>query len=60
MQKYTMPRDRFGCGALPLQNVGKTRGKMLLLHTFFGQICQGAVLVNFIDIFAIWSIIDSV
>ena len=60
MQKYTMPRDRFGCGAFPLQNAGKTRAKILLLRTFSGQICQGVVLVKFIDIFAIWSIIDFV
>lgn len=60
MQKYTMPRDLFGCGALLLQIVGKTWEKILLLRTFFGQICQGVFLVKYIDIFLIWSIIDFV
>ena len=34
--------------------------KILLLHTFFGQICQGVFLVKFIDFLFVWSIIDFV
>ena len=60
MQKNSLPRSRFDCGALLLLTEDKTGEKILLLHTFFGQICQGVVLVKLIDIFTIWSIIDFV
>lgn len=60
MKEYSSPHSLSGCGAMPLQIADKTDGKILLLHTFFGQICQGVVLVKLIDIFTIWSIIDFV
>lgn len=55
-----MPCGQTDCGALLLHIADEIRRKVLLPQTFFEQICQGVILVKFIDIFAIWSIIDSV
>lgn len=55
-----MPRGQTDCGALLLYIADEIHRKVLSSQTFFGQICQGVILVKFIDIFAIWSIIDSV
>ena len=60
MQENSSPHSLKGCGAMLLKNANERSEKTLLLLAFSGQICQGALLVNFIDIFTIWSIIGFV
>ena len=60
MQKNSSPHSLKGCGVMLLKFENEMCEKTLLLHAFFGQICQGWFLVKFIDIFAIWSIIGFV